>query len=70
MTEQNLIAAQVGALCARLLEEFPEQFVRVGASIYYRQIDYRVDYHVGGCSVQRFPGAIEEIVGFVRAALR
>ncbi len=69
MIKQDFADAQVRALYERLRVEFPEHDVRVGASSYYRQIDYRVDDHIGGCSVQRFPGALEEVVDFVRAAL-
>ena len=66
---QDFAEAQIRAVCERLREEFPEHDVWVGASDYYCQIDYFVDDHTGACSAQRFPGAIEEIVDFVRAEL-
>ncbi len=70
MTRQDFAEAQADALRARLSEEFPDSEVWVELRVYRREIEYRVNGHTGSCPVHRLPGAIEEIVDFVRAELR
>ena len=67
---QDFAEVQTDALRTRLSQEFPDAEVWVGLRAYRREIEYRVNGHTGSCPVHRFPAAIEEIVDFVRGALR